>query len=642
MEQQDAYLLVFAMPERIEIFEEACGRTFNSHNRTLGAINSNVTDLSYFLPVESARNSQPTFDDLEANLFETTFVVVDLETTGGSNSQDAITEIGAVKIKGGKVIGEFQTLINPQIPIPAFITVLTGITDAMVITAPPIGEALFSFFEFLGSPNETVLVAHNAPFDIGFLKASARNFQISWPNYQILDTVKLARNLLARDEVINFKLASLAAFFKSQTDPSHRALSDARATVDVFHGLLERAGSFGLSTVDDLRSFTHRLTSAQREKRHLAESLPQSPGVYIFRGLKGEALYIGTTRNLKSRVKSYFTSSETRSRVLEMLTLANAIDVIPTPTIIEAEIRELRLIADKKPRFNRRSKFQEKAIWVKLTEDSFPRLSSVRGHANLADEVGWCGPFNGRESAELAIEALYEIARIRQCTPRITLKSMKSASPCALFDMKRCNAPCIGNQSVDSYQTEVSIAKSIMMDDATPLLELAQNRMAALALQERFEEATDLRDRFSALVNGLARGQRIRALSRIAEIITALPSADSIEICIIRFGRLAGSAKSTKQNLKAVIDSLKLTAEMVQPEPGILPASSHEEVEKLLRYIESEEIRLLHIEGDWALPTRSGAALREKLLNAKRGSDQSVYKDRFANSLDSSDQRSRS
>jgi DNA polymerase-3 subunit epsilon len=129
---------------------------------------------------------QPSFDELGRALIDTTFVVVDLETTGGSHSSDAITEIGAVKIRGGEIIGEFQTLINPELPIPAFITVLTGITDAMVVEAPKIGEALFSFLEFAGSPQETVVIAHNAPFDIGFLKSASARCDVPWPGYQVL------------------------------------------------------------------------------------------------------------------------------------------------------------------------------------------------------------------------------------------------------------------------------------------------------------------------------------------------------------------------------------------------------------------------------------------------------------------------
>lgn len=151
---------------------------------------------------------QPSFDDLGRALAETTFVVVDLETTGGSHSQSSITEIGAVKIRGGEIIGEFQTLVNPESPIPAFITVLTGITDAMVVEAPTIGSALFSFLEFAGSPSETVLIAHNAPFDIGFLKSAAAQCSTPWPNYQVLDTARIARYVVTRDEAPNCKLST--------------------------------------------------------------------------------------------------------------------------------------------------------------------------------------------------------------------------------------------------------------------------------------------------------------------------------------------------------------------------------------------------------------------------------------------------
>ena len=119
--------------------------------------------------VEVMQVVQGTFDELGTPLREVTFVVVDLETTGGSPLSCAITEIGAVKVRGGEVLGEFQTLVNPGEPIPPFIAVLTGITDTMVAAAPRIESVLPSFVEFA---RDTVLVAHNAPFDIGFLKAA--------------------------------------------------------------------------------------------------------------------------------------------------------------------------------------------------------------------------------------------------------------------------------------------------------------------------------------------------------------------------------------------------------------------------------------------------------------------------------------
>ncbi|MFN6291755.1 MAG: DEDD exonuclease domain-containing protein [Candidatus Nanopelagicaceae bacterium] len=584
---------------------------------------------------------QPTFDDIGRALIDTTFVVVDLETTGGSHSNSSITEIGAVKIRGGEIIGEFQTLVNPESPIPAFITVLTGITDAMVIEAPKIGEALFSFLEFAGSPEETVLIAHNAPFDIGFLKAAAVECATPWPKFQVIDTARVARYVVTRDEAPNCKLGTLANFFGAATNPDHRALSDARATVDVFHGILDRLGSFGVTTLEDLKSFSNRITDSQRKKRYLAEGLPNSPGVYIFRDEQREPLYIGTTRNLKNRVRSYFTAAETRKRIHDMITLAHYLDYIETPTIIEAEVRELRLIAEKQPRFNRRSKFQEKAVWVKITEENFPRLVSVRGQRGLSDDFGWCGPFNGRDEAARAIEAIYEVTQIRQCSPRITLNSMKSASPCALFDMKKCGAPCVGKESVDSYSSHVLTTQISMHHDATSILNSINQRMTELAHQERFEEAAELRNRLSSFIRGTARGQRIRSLTRVPHLIAALPiSPQQWEFVVIRYGRLAGSAHGNSANYRDVIESLILTADVVVDNGEILPASHHEEVEVLLRYLSHDGIRLVDIQGEWCMPTFGSGAARENLERVREVSDSLRYKEDFANSFERSAQRS--
>ena len=139
----------------------------------------------------------------EMSLRETTFVVVDLETTGGrmtagdGKAADAITEIGAVKVRGGVVLGEFATLVDPQRSIPPQIVQLTGITTAMVCDAPTIGAVLPMFFEFARG---AVLVAHNARFDIGFLRAAADQCGIGWPRPQVLCTVQLARRVLSREE----------------------------------------------------------------------------------------------------------------------------------------------------------------------------------------------------------------------------------------------------------------------------------------------------------------------------------------------------------------------------------------------------------------------------------------------------------
>jgi DNA polymerase III epsilon subunit family exonuclease len=210
---------------------------------------------------------QATIDDLGRPLAQTTFVVLDLETSGGAPHLGAhITEIGAVKVRGGEVLGKFQTFINPGTPIPAFITTLTGITDEMVSSSPRIGEVFPVLLEFLGSENETVFVAHNAPFDLSFLKAAATSSEYRWPKFKVIDTAKLARKVLSRDEVINCKLGTLAEFFNTTVRPTHRALDDALATVDVLHALIGRVGSLGITTLEELTNFCNQRSSTRSRK----------------------------------------------------------------------------------------------------------------------------------------------------------------------------------------------------------------------------------------------------------------------------------------------------------------------------------------------------------------------------------------
>ena len=205
----------------------------------------------------------------ERTLVETTFAVLDLETSGGSPRLGAgITEIGVVKVKGGQILGTFQSFVDPGHSLPVFITQLTGISDEMLISAPFIDEILPTLFDFLGSANETVVVAHNSPFDLSFLKAAAKAHEMDWPDYLTVDTARLARAVLDRDEVINCKLSTLADFFGATTSPNHRALDDAIATVDVLHGLIERLAGFDVHSFEQMRNFPSR---KKRVKRPISE-----------------------------------------------------------------------------------------------------------------------------------------------------------------------------------------------------------------------------------------------------------------------------------------------------------------------------------------------------------------------------------
>jgi len=552
---------------------------------------------------------QSTFDDLGTPLADVTFVVLDLETTGGSATECQITEIGAVKVRGGEVLGEFQTLVNPGEPIPAFISVLTGITDPMVSLAPRIGAALPAFLEFIG---DAVLVAHNARFDITFLKVNCERLQLSWPGNAVLDTVHLARQLVTSDEAPNHKLSSLARVFGTRVTPDHRALHDAQATVDVLHGLIERVGNLGVHTLEELRSYTSRVTPQQRRKRFLADDLPSAPGVYVFKDERGEPLYIGTSIDIKRRVRGYFTASEQRSRMAEMVRLATSVTPIVCQTTLEAQVRELRLIAQHKPRYNRRSRHPERAMWLKLTAEPFPRLSIVRSVKD--DGATYAGPFGSRGAAEQAVAAVHEVVPLRQCTHRLSRKGTGTA--CALAEMGRCGAPCEGRQSPDDYAAVARRVADALRGDGHEVLGALTARLDRLSADERFEDAAVVRDRMLSLVRAAARAQRMAPLATSPEIVAAAPTyAGGWEFTCVRYGRFAGATVCPpRADTRTYIAALRESAEHVARPEAPIPAAIPEETEKILRWLEQPGVRIVDIDGIWICPV-GGAVGAQALLD---------------------------
>jgi len=557
---------------------------------------------------------QASFDELGRALREVTFCVVDLETTGGSPLAGAeITEVGAVKVRGGEVLGEFDTLVHPTTPIPPFIAVLTGITDQLVAGAPRIASVLPAFLEFATG---CVLVAHNAPFDVGFLRHATERLDRRWPAYEVLDTATLARRVVTRDEAPNCKLSSLARVFRART-PTHRALADARATVDVLHGMIERLGGLGVHTLEELASFSARVSPAQRRKRFLAEPLPHAPGVYLFRGPRNEVLYVGTSRDLRTRVRRYFTAGETRSRMGEMVALAERVEAIVCATPLEANVRELRLIAGHAPSYNRRSRYPERAHWLKLTVEPWPRLSLVR--QVLDDGADYAGPFGSRVPAERALAALHETFGIRQCSGRLPRRSSRSA--CILAEMGRCLSPCNGVADPDTYAGEVARVREVLVSRPAAVRDRLAATMAALAAQERFEDAAAYRERLAALLRGTARNQRLSGLTGCAEVVAACRDDHGWwAVHVVRHGRLAAAGVIPPAvNAREWVDGLRRSAETVLPGPGPAPAATAEESELVLRWLESPGVRLVHVDGSWTSPVE-GARRWLPVLDQATGS----------------------
>ena len=557
---------------------------------------------------------QLALDDLGTPLADVTFVVVDLETTGGKPQDAGITEIGAVKVRGGEVLGEFQSLVNPGSPIPPFVAALTGITDRMLIGAPSVAAATSSFWEFAQG---AVLVAHNAPYDVGFLRGACELHGLPWPGPRTVDTARIARRALSKDDVRNCKLQTLAQYFRSPTSPTHRALDDARATVAVLHGLFDRVGPMGVFSLEDLLAFGGRTTRQQRERRHLAADLPEAPGVYVFRDAQGRPLYVGTSRNIRQRVRTYFTASEQRPRMSEMVGLAHAVDPIVCATDLEAQVREVRLIAEHRPPYNRRSRNPERQVWLALTSEPHPRLvtvSDVRPSHSIA-----IGPFSGRATAAQAAEALHLSLPLRTCTDRLP-RAPRRASGCVRAQLHQCAAPCATDGDPSVYAETAATAYAALAGDMRPVVLAVGARMAELAERGRFEEARGWRDRLEVVLRAVHRARRLDILRQAEEVVAARVDKGSWHIHVIRHGRLAAAgAVPPGQDPRPAVDALVSTAEVVEVHQPTLV----EESELLWSWLEGA--RLVRASLALSMPAHSGGATWTNIREARESATALSY-----------------
>lgn len=571
----------------------------------------------------------------ETPLRETTFVVVDLETTGGRAKStdgapcDAITEIGAVKVRGGVVLGEFTTLVDPQRSIPPQIVRLTGITTAMVCDAPTIEAVLPMFFEFAGLHLGAVLVAHNAGFDVGFLRAAAHRCGIAWPRPQVLCTVRLARRVLTREEAPSVRLAELARLFAVATQPTHRALDDARATVDVLHALIERVGNQGVHTYADLRSYLPDVTPAQRRKKVLAEGLPHRPGVYLFRGPAGEVLYVGTAVDLRRRVGQYFTGTDPRGRMKEMVTLASTVEHVECAHALEAGVRELRMLAAHAPPYNRRSRFPQRWWWLALTDEAFPRLSA--GRAPRHDRA--VGPFRSRTDATDTAELLARFTGLRTCATRLGRSALHGPA-CPEAEV----SPCPAARDVTATQYAAAVARVAALIDGLDngALFTAVDQVSLLAEQRHFESAARLRDRTATAIETLWRAQRLRALAALPELIAAKPDGPDgrggYQLVVIRYGQLAAAGTAGRGvPPMPVVDAIHAGAQAILRAAAPLGGAPVEETALIARWLAAPGVRIVRVAGaadaGWTTPLRSAgawAAWAEAARSARLAADQAV------------------
>ena len=532
-------------------------------------------------------------------------MVLDLETTGASPKDCSITEVGAVKYRGGECLGRFETLVNPGVPIPPFITVLTGITEAMLVPAPRIEEVLPPLLEFLGS---AVVVGHNIRFDISFLDAALTDHGYARLSHRRVDTIGLARRLV-HDEVPDLKLSTLARHLRVSVAPCHRAFADAAATAEVLHALLERAGTFGVLGLDDLLALPHIRSHPSASKLRLTTRLPRAPGVYLMKDRSGRVLYVGKATNLRARVRSYF-SGDGRRKVPQLLRETQAIDWTECSHELEASVREMRLIHELEPRFNRQGKGWRAAAYLKLTTgDRFPRLTVVR--SVRSDEGVFLGPFSSMRAAHLVRDAIETALPIRRCTQRIgrTAEIVPDA-PCTAAQLGVACCPCRGQTSEAEYATVVDTVRRALTTEPRLVLDPLAARMRALAASERFEDAASTRDQLSAISRALRRRQTLEWLSTSGRMVIAVDGG----VVTLDDGHLV---------VGAVVEGSGQLALDPPPAPSA-PYWDRRRADELLvvaRWLDREtrggRARLLEVSGSPATPSRAAVPAYEPV--SRRG-----------------------
>jgi DNA polymerase III epsilon subunit family exonuclease len=393
----------------------------------------------------------------ELLLEQATFVVFDLETTGLRPGTARPCEIGAVRVRSLELEERFQTLTNPGARLQPAVAALTGLRDEELRRAPPVAAGVRRFLAFA---DDAVLVAHNARFDMAFLDNETMRLTGRRVASTVVDTVGLARRLLGRQPA---NLAALSHRFVTDARPCHRALPDAEATAEILLRLIGMAQERGARTVGDLVELAATRPRRIHRKRNLAFGAPQRPGVYLFRDVHDQVLYVGKARDLRARLRSYFRSDKQRPAVESALGALHRIEWRITGSELEAALEELRLIRELRPPANARSARPDRYLYLRRRGDGVVCSSQPTD----------LGPLRSRKRTQLAARAL---------------------------------------QGVE-WETPA---------EALPKL---RAKLKRLARDLRFEDAARLRDRIEALEHVVAELERLRRLRELQLCLVA-PAGD--------------------------------------------------------------------------------------------------------------------
>ncbi|MGA2298502.1 MAG: DEDD exonuclease domain-containing protein, partial [FCB group bacterium] len=478
------------------------------------------------------------------SIWETPFIVVDVETTGSSAEKNRIIEIGCVSVIGGEIISEYESLVNSKQFIPYFIQQMTGITNEILFTAPPPQNVFAEVSKIFEIPN-AVFVGHNAAFDYGFVHEELiRNGYHGLQN-QKLCTLKLARRIIPSLKRKN--VGSLSEYLGIQVRNRHRALGDAYATAQILIDLLEKTQSeHNVNSIEELLSFQNKpirhfrpSTKSHERVKEKLEQLPDEPGVYYFLNRFKNIIYIGKAKSLKSRVKSYFQNDSLTSRKISEM-VKRIYDVVweCTGTELAALLLESKELKQKKPPYNTADKIFRNFYFIKLTtNENFPRIEIC--YSIEQDKAEYFGPFGSSRLTSDLTTIIEKEFKLRKCINPI--HPAVNNRPCFYYHIKRCHAPCFRIEAIKPYQLETDKVKNFLSGKSDGVISHLEKRMYDFSDELKFEEALVLKNQISQLKKLLLRKQQVPASVNENNMVLLFPVSSrekTIELLMIRYGKL--------------------------------------------------------------------------------------------------------
>lgn len=381
-------------------------------------------------------------------------VFVDLETTGANPIADRITEIGIVEVDPKGKATQWSSLVNPHIPIPAFIQSLTGISNDMVRTAPGFGELAAELFERLQG---ALFIAHNARFDYGFLRNAFSEAGYAF-RADVLCTVKLSRKLYPDQSRHN--LDALISRHGLKPDARHRALADADVLWQLWQKIQTELPTEVLAGA--LEALLQRPSLPSHLPSDVLDDCPDTPGVYLFYGENDVPLYVGKSVRLRQRVMSHFSSDHKLYKELRLSQQLHRIEWRETAGEVGALLLEAQLVKTLQPIHNRMLRRQGDLCAWRLKEDERGNTRPVLTFASEQDfghAQRLYGLFSSRRKAESTLRELAEVHQL--CLVHLGLEGRSQAGkPCFARQLRQCKGVCVGKEEESFHRARLESALS--------------------------------------------------------------------------------------------------------------------------------------------------------------------------------------